>query len=95
MGNLCAICLSARLGYYLFPLCYRVPRHFSRIYRNYKWRDYTSRCSIRDKDGGDDSGPLHLPQAGLSDNGGDSIAVALLLINNKPRATAQNAIVLA
>ncbi|OCL00751.1 uncharacterized protein K441DRAFT_530958, partial [Cenococcum geophilum 1.58] len=46
VGNPCAMCLSARLGYYSFLLYCWVPRHFSGVYGNYKWRNYVARCSV-------------------------------------------------
>jgi len=89
VGNPCAACLSAHLGYRPFLLCHWVLRYFSRTCGNCKWRDYTSRCSIQDKNRDNNSGSLHLPQAGLSSNGGDGTTVAPLLINNdEPGATA-------
>jgi Protein of unknown function (DUF3716) len=60
VGNPCATCLGARLGYRPFLLCYWVPRHFSGACGNYKWRDYVARCSVRDEDGGGGGGPLRL-----------------------------------
>ena len=62
-----------------------MPRHFSGAYRNYKWRNYAARYSVRDKDRGSSSSsrPLRLLQAGADGTSGNSIAAALLLIKDK------------
>ena len=82
MGNPYAACLSARLGYRPFLLYRWVPGHFSGAYRNYKWRDYAARCSVRDEDRGSSSGPLRLPQAGAGGAGSNGTVAAPLLIED-------------
>jgi len=85
VGNPCAVCLSACLGYRPFLLCHQVPGHFGGAYRNYKWRNHAARCSVQDEDRGSSSRPLRLPQAGAGGASGNGTAAAPLLIKDEEK----------
>ena len=90
----CQRCRGAVPGPRPFPSCRRANGHFGGCCANCKWPDYASQCTVQDR-GNNAPAPANrgLPLAG---GGGSGTATDPLLIeDNKPGATAQNAIILA
>ena len=90
----CQWCCGAVLGPRPFPLCRQANGYFGGCCTNCKQPNYASQCTVRD---GGDNAPM-LANRGLPLAGGRGSRTAtdtLLIEDNKPGATAQNAIVLA